>query len=224
MNTSIAARISISAALAYHVILFALIPMRPDLDPYWHTISEYAIGPYGWIMVMGFLLSALSYGSLFVAIRAQVPGIMGKVGLFILAVCTLGTVLVGVFITDPMPEVGGPQNADIVLSTAGTIHMIGGGSALALLPFGALLINLSIALKNKSWVKSKRALLLTAALPLLGLAAFIIHMNIYIIPLGDYAYGPDVPLGWPPRMLFLSYLVWIVTLSVQATRRIISQD
>lgn len=57
-----AARISIAAVVIYQVLLVALIFVRPDLDPYWHTISEWAIGPYGWIMTLAFLISALSYG------------------------------------------------------------------------------------------------------------------------------------------------------------------
>ena len=95
-----AARLSIAAIITYQLILIALIFIRPDLDPSWHTISEWAIGPYGWIMSMGFLISAVSYGSLFVAIKSQIQGIWGKIGLGILLICTIGTVGVGVFTTD----------------------------------------------------------------------------------------------------------------------------
>jgi hypothetical protein len=49
-----AARLSIAAVITYQVTLIALIFIRPDLDPYWHTISEWAIGPYGWIMSLAF--------------------------------------------------------------------------------------------------------------------------------------------------------------------------
>jgi hypothetical protein len=37
-----AARIAMAAVIAYQVLLLALIPLRPDLDPSWHTISEWA--------------------------------------------------------------------------------------------------------------------------------------------------------------------------------------
>jgi len=69
-----AARLSIAAVITYQVILIALIFIRPDLDPSWHTISEWAIGRHGWIMVLAFLISAVSYGSLFVAIKSQIRG------------------------------------------------------------------------------------------------------------------------------------------------------
>jgi hypothetical protein len=90
--------------------------------------------------------------------------------------------------------------------------MAGGGSALFLLPFAALLINTSL-LKNKSFANTGQIVWISGLMPLAGLIGFIIHMNLYIIPLGDYAYGPEVPLGWPPRLLLLTYGMWVITLS-----------
>jgi Protein of unknown function (DUF998) len=208
-----AARLSVTAVVTYQVLLIALIFIRPDLDPSWHTISEWAVGRHGWIMVLGFLISAVSYGSLFVAVKSQVRGTWGKTGIGILLICAIGTVGVGVFRTDPMP-----LTAQKSLSTVGALHVIFGGSALTLLPFAALLINLSLARKNQAWATARRALLWTAGLPLLGLAGFVAHLAIFVMPLGDDAYGPGVPLGWPPRFLFLTYMVWLITLASQAIK------
>jgi Protein of unknown function (DUF998) len=220
ISSKIAAWISIATIILYHTLMFALFFIRPDLDPYWHTISEWAIGPYGWIMVFAFLCSATSYGALFLAIKSQLIGLTGRIGVVLLFICCIGTVMVGVFVTDPMPEVGGPHHANIQLTTTGTLHMIGGSTALFLLPFAALLINLSLAIKNQKWVSAKPVLLITGFIPLLGLIGFVIHMMIYIVPLGDYAYGPDVPLGWPSRILLLLYMIWVVTLAVQQLRQL----
>jgi hypothetical protein len=207
-----AARLSIAAVITYQVLLIALIFIRPDLDPSWRTISEWAIGRHGWIMVLAFLISAVSYGSLFVAIKSQIEGIWGKIGLGILLICAIGTVGVGVFRTDPMPLT--PEKP---LST-GALHIIFGTSALLLLPFAALLINLSLARKNQAWAPARRALLWTAGLPLLGLIGSLAHLAIFVIPLGVGAYGPGVPLGWPPRVLFLTYMVWLIILALQAIK------
>ncbi len=208
-----AARLSIAAVIAYQAILIALIFIRPDLDPSWHTISEWAIGRYGWIMVLAFLLSALSYGSLLVAIKPQVRGVLGKAGLGLLLICAIGTVGVGVFITDPMPLT--PEKG---LSTSGALHVVFGTSAVILLPFAALLVNLSVALKNPAWVSSRRPLLWTAGVPLLGLVGAMVHLAVVVMPMGDNAYGPGVPIGWPARLVFLSYMVWLVTLATQVIR------
>ena len=205
-----AARLSIAAVITYQVLLIALIFIRPDLDPSWHTISEWAIGPHGWIMSLAFLISAASYGALFVAIKSQVRGIWGKIGLGILFICFIGTVGVGLFTTDPYPPEKNP-------TTTGILHVISGSSAMMLLPFAALLINLNLARQNKAWATARRALLWTAGLPLFALVGFVVHLVIFVIPLGDY-YGPGLQIGWPPRFLFLTYAVWLITLAWQAIR------
>jgi hypothetical protein len=208
-----AAWLSIGSVITYQILLIALIFIRPDLDPSWHTISEWAIGRHGWLMVMAFLISALSYGSLFGAIKSQTRGSSGNIGLALLLICTIGTVGVGLFVTDPMP-----LTAQRGLSLHGTLHVIFGSSVLMLLPFAALLINVNLARKNPAWTPARRALLWSAGLPMLGLAGFVMHMVIFLIPLGDDAYGPGVPLGWPPRFLLLSYMGWLITLAWQAIK------
>lgn len=207
-----AARVSIAAVTTYHVLLFTLIFLRPDLDPSWHTISEWVTGPYGWLMVMAFIVSAVSYGSLFAAIRLEVRGLSGKIGAGMLFICAIGTFGVGVFVTDPMP-------LRPPLSISGTIHTITGGLAMMLLPFAALLINRSIALKNEKFTAARRILLLTSGLPLLALIGMIVHLAFFVIPLGPEAYGPGVHIGWPPRILFLMYGVWVIIVAWQVIKR-----
>lgn len=124
------ARLSIAAVATYQLLLVALIFIRPELDPSWHTISEWAIGRHGWIMVLAFLVS-----------------------------------------------------------------------------FG-----------NSAWVRARRALLWTAGLPLLALVGSLVHLALFVVPLGEGAYGPGVPIGWPPRLLLLSYMVWLITVAWQAIR------
>lgn len=210
-----AAWLAIAAVLTYQVLLAALLFLRPDLDPYWHTISEWAIGPYGWVMTLAFLLSALSYAALWFLLRSQIRGLLGRMGLGILLICGIGTVGVGLFTTDPL---GTPPDA---ITTRGMIHMIAGFGALMLLPFAALLINLSLALKNQAWASARRILLWTGLLPLLGLVGFWVHLTLFVLPL-PVQYGPAVPLGWPNRCLLLTYMVWLITLAWQ-TRKVRSQ-
>jgi hypothetical protein len=172
-----AARLAMGAIVFYQILLIVLIFLRPDLAPSWHTISEWAIGPYGWIMSGAFLISALSYAALFVMMPLRPP-----------------------------------------LSTTGTLHVIFGTSQLVLLPFAALLINLSLARKNHTWARARRVLLWTAGLPLFGFGAFVLYSAISVFPLGPQAYGPGVNIGWPPRFAFFTYMLWLVTLACQAIR------
>jgi hypothetical protein len=97
-----AARLSFAAAATFLVVLAALHFIKPELDPSWHFISEYAIGKHDWIMVLAFLSLAVSYASLFVAIRSQLRTIAGGIGLTLLLVSALGLTFAAIFTTDPI--------------------------------------------------------------------------------------------------------------------------
>jgi hypothetical protein len=203
-----AARLAIVAIASYQILLIALIFLRPDLAPSWHTISEWAVGPYGWIMSSAFLISAMSYAALFVMLKPQLHGNLGRMGLGILLMCVIGATGVGICRTDPMP-------LHSPLSTRGTLHVIFGTGQLVLLPFAALLINLSLA-GNQAWRSARRVLLWTAGMPLFGFLSFAGYSAICVFPLGADAYGPGVNIGWPPRFTFLTYMLWVVILGWQA--------
>ena len=205
------ARVAMAAIIFYQFLSIALIFLRPDLNPSWHTISEWAIGPYGWVMSGAFLISALSYAALFVMLRSQLHGLSGRVGQGMLLICVIGATGVGIFTTDPMP-IRSP------LSTIGRLHVIFGSAQLVLFPFAALIINLSLARKNRAWARARRILLWTAGLPLFGFLAFALYTAIFVAPLGPQAYGPGVNIGWPPRFAFLTYMLWVLALCYQAIR------
>jgi hypothetical protein len=206
-----AARVAIAAIVSYQVLLITLIFLRPDLDPSWHTISEWAIGPYGWLMSATFLISAVSYAALFIMLWSQARGVLGRIGLGILFICVIGAFGVSVCTTDPMP-IRPP------LSIRGTLHVIFGTAQLVLLPFAALLINLSLARKNVVWAPARRVLLWTAGLPLFGFVALVVYSAIFVFPMGEQAYGPGVNIGWPPRFAFFTYMLWLVTLAWQGMK------
>jgi hypothetical protein len=206
------AKIAMGAVILYQVLLLALIPLRPDLDPSWHTISEWAIGPYAWLMKTAFFTSAVAYGAAFIMLRRQVRGAAGRIGLWMLFACFIGTVGVGLFTTDPLD---GPVKLP---SITGGLHILCGTTALFLLPFAALLINLGLARKSPAWSTRRLPLLATAALPLVGFLGFVIYTALFVVPLGPDARGPGVNIGWPPRVAFLSYMLWLVALAWQALR------
>ena len=55
-----AARLALATSALFVVLLAALHVLKSELDPSWRFISEYAIGDYGWMMVLAFLSLALS--------------------------------------------------------------------------------------------------------------------------------------------------------------------
>jgi hypothetical protein len=75
-----AAQLAMAAIVTYQVLLVVLIFLGPDLNSSWHGISEWAIGPCGWIMSGAFLLSALSYATLFLMLNSQLRATLGRIG------------------------------------------------------------------------------------------------------------------------------------------------
>jgi hypothetical protein len=198
--------LAIASAATYQVLLLLLVLLRPDLDPTWHTISEWVFGPYGWLMTVAFFVSATAYGAMVFLLTPQLSGPWGKVGLGLLLVCFVGTLGVATFPTDPLPV--DPATATVT----GTLHTIAGTSALVLLPFAALVINVNLARRNPAWHARRRLLLWGAGIPLIGLLGFVSYTAIFV-PSGPTAYGPGVHIGLPPRFALLSYAVWVVSLS-----------
>jgi hypothetical protein len=182
-------RLAGAAIIAYQVLLAAAVLIRPEIDPTRHPISEYAIGRLGWITVLAFMLAATAYTLLLAAVR---PVVRSRPGLLLLGICALGTAGVGVLVADPVAT---PWPA---MTATGRLHVVCGLSALTLLPFAALLINRDLA---RRFPESARVLRWTGRLPLTG---FVLHAVLAaVIP----------PEGWPPRLLFLTYAIWLLTLT-----------
>lgn len=201
-----AAWLAVSASVTYQLLLVVLIFLRPELDPSWHTISEWAIGPHGWLMLVTFFVSAISYLSLTAVLMPQASTRKGWIGLALLLLCAAGVAGAGLFTTDPMP-IRPP------LSTRGTLHVVFGTSQLVLLPLAALLVGLDLARPNGAVKQNERLPLSIAWLPLFGFLSFAVYTIVFVMPLGSEAYGPGVNIGWPPRVAFFTYSVWTIVIA-----------
>jgi hypothetical protein len=205
-----AAQVSVVAGLSFLTLLTVVHLLRQDVSLSWQTTSEYARGGAGWIMIVAFLVSAVSYGSLVVALAGRLRGLAGRAGLVVLSVAAVATMVGGVFVTDPIDT---PRDA---LSASGTLHGLGAGLALMATPVAALLINLRLAGRAPAGGAARRVLRWTAPLPLVALVLF---MTTQVVLLGeDGGFGPDVPIGGPERALVLAYAAWQIV-----TARIVSR-
>jgi hypothetical protein len=183
-----AARLSFAAAAAFVVLVVALHLLKPELDPSWHFISEYAIGRNGWMMVLAFLSLALSYVSLFVAIRSQLRTIAGRIGLALLLVSALGMTIAAIFTTDPITV------SEDAVTTEGTLHNLGGTLGIAM-PFAVGLIGWSLA-RNPAWSSAKRHLLWVSGLALVAFLVSFVSLGV-MVSQNDGKFGPKVMVGWP---------------------------
>jgi hypothetical protein len=201
-----AARLSLAATAIFVALLAALHVIKPELDPSWHFISEYAIGEYSWVMMLAFFCLALSCVSLFIAIKSQVPTLAGKIGLLLLLITAVGMTVAGIFPTDPI------TTGREAMTRTGQLHEL--GALLDLMPFAAPLISWSLARHNPVWRPARRALAWTAWLPLLGLVVFM-GSTMLMLP-ADGQFGPEVLVGWPNRLLILTYCIWLAAIAWQA--------
>jgi Protein of unknown function (DUF998) len=207
--TPTAALLSFAAAATFVVLLAALHFIKPELDPSWHFISEYAIGDYGWIMVVAFLSLAFSYVSLFVAIRSQLRTIAGRIGLVLLLVSALGLTIAAIFTTDPITV-----SKDEV-TTEGTLHNLGGTLGIAM-PFAAAIIGWKLA-RNPAWSSARRPLLWATGLALVAFVVSFFSVGVMASQSGG-KFGPDVLVGWPNRFEVVAYSVWLMVVAWQALK------
>jgi hypothetical protein len=82
------------------VIIVALHAIKPEFEPSWHFISEYAIGRHGWIMKLAFLIWAATCAALTLALRREVQTRPGKTGVAILWITVAALMIAGVFSQD----------------------------------------------------------------------------------------------------------------------------
>ncbi len=203
-----AARLSFVAAATFVVLLAALHFIKPEFDPSWRVISEYALGDHGWIMVIAFLSLALSCVSLFVAIRSQTRTTGGKTGLAFLLVAATGLIIAAIFPTDPITA------SRDELTTHGTLHGLGAALGIGF-PIAATLIGWSLA-RNQAWSSARRSLAWSAGLTWIGFLVFALSMA-FMFP-DDGKFGPDVLIGWPNRFMMAAFSVWLMVVAWQAIR------
>lgn len=203
------ALLSFASAATFVVLLAALHVIKPGLDPSWHFISEYAIGRHGWIMVLAFLSLALSYVSLFVAIRSQLRTIVGRIGLALLLASAAGLTIATIFTTDSITV-----SKDAV-TTEGSLHNLGGTLGLAM-PFAAALVGWKL-IRNPAWSLAKRPLLWATGLALVAFLVSFVSVGVMVSQSGG-TFGPDVLVGWPNRIEIVAYSVWLMVAAWQAIR------
>ena len=205
-----AACVSFAAAATFLVLLAALHIIKPEFDPSWRFVSEYAIGRNGWIMVLAFLFLALSCFSSMIAIRSQRKTTGGKIGLILLFVVAVALVAAGIFVGDPITA------SKDELTTHGSLHGLAAMIGIPGLPIAAVLISRSLG-RNQAWSSVRRLLLWTAHLTWISVLLMFASM---FIMLGQTQgkFGPEVLIGWPNRLVVLAYCVWLMVVGWRASQ------
>ena len=185
-----AALVSTAGTGIFLGILVVLHVLRPDLDPSWHFISEYELGPHGWLMHVAFISLAVGTTSVALAVVSQARSITGYLGIALLLISAAGMTLAGAFAP----------------ASNNRLHDV--GAMLDLVPFAALLLAWSLS-RNESWASTRVGLWAVALLPALGLLVFMVSMSILLSRNGGRP-GPSVWVGWQNRFMILMQCIWLL--------------
>jgi hypothetical protein len=193
-------------------ISFALIALlhalEPQYDPSWRFVSEYAVGPFGWMMQLAFGAMAMSFGALAISVRGEVNSQLGKAGIVMLFIAAAGCAIAGVFPIDPIL----PARTEPSLN--GSLHGLGSMLGIPALPVAAILVTYCLT-QLQDWQSSRLRLRLLANSTWISLVAMFLFMAAWLSA-SHGQFGPDVPLGWLNRIVVITYLAWAMLTAAAA--------
>jgi len=182
------------ACFTYSVIALLLLHiLRPDYAPAHHFISDYAVGPYGWVMTTWFL--AMSCGCLMLAIgmvRCGPNWIAARIGTFLLGVASIGLVVSAIFPTDVrLPE-----------TTTGEIHYISFLVNIGSILVAILLLSVSFGSQPR-WRPYRPTALTLAALVVLATVLQFLTLH------------KGAPYGLANRLAVTALIAWLLATSIR---------
>lgn len=196
-----AARLAFAGAAIWVILIVVLHILEPEFDPSWRMLSEYELGSYGWMMQLAFFSMGLSCLSTLVALWPYMQTAIGRFGLVSLAVVGIIGSGAGVFITDPIIAPA---------TVSGDFHTVCGLVFIFCFPITVTLIGLSLA-RDPARASIQRWLTLITAVVWAGFLAFIISLIIFVP--GKGGFGPDVLIGWPNRLMAVTYASWLMIIA-----------
>jgi hypothetical protein len=196
-----------SAAISLTLIAL-LHALEPQYDPSWRFVSEYAAGPYGWLMQIAFLAMAGSFAALAFALRQEVSTRSGRAGLIALCVSAVGCGIAALFSMDPIAPLPVQQ------TLSGSLHGLGSMIGIPALPVGAMLVTYCVT-RGEHWQSSRTRLRLLANLTWMSLVAMFVLLSAWLSANGGQ-FGPEVPIGWINRIVILAYLGWTIMMAALA--------
>lgn len=196
----LAAKLALATASLFALLVTLLHVIEPEFHPMWRFVSEYANGPFGWVMKLAFMVLAISCVATAVAIRRQVTTKPGKVGVALLFITAIGLVLAGL------------NNQDSITSTAvtseGNLHAVATMIGIPGFSIASLLVGLSLARNNKAWTSIRIKLLILSNASWISFIAMMGYMAVAMPMAGGF--GPDVWVGLINRIFLVAMTLWLI--------------
>jgi hypothetical protein len=202
---------AIGLACAFLSLLLLLHILKPELDPSWRWISEYEIGRFGWMMRLAFFCWGSAVLALTVTLWSSLQSALGGLGavwLMVIAVALFGA---GIFMTAPI--------TDRTPSRENSLHAICGAVVILTFPIAATVTALSLS--GGTAVSGGHGLVVVATtLAWVGLVTFLSSNIVAGVrsPSPERIGNPDIRVGWQNRFMVVTYVVWVVVVSVASLR------
>jgi hypothetical membrane protein len=187
--------IVIACVTYYALAVVALHVLRPEYDPISRVTSNYAVGPYGYLMTATFFaiaaaLLALSFG----LSRTLASTARSRVGFALLSAAGAGAVIAGVFPTDVTPD-------DSPVTIIGGVHILAGVAAFVCVTAGTLLVSRRLD-RDPEWRASRRPAFFLALVIVAGFLLSVIAQS-----LGGRGIGQRFFLG--------TVLLWLLFMAIR---------
>lgn len=189
--------------LLYPVAAITLHLLPTGFNPVTHELSDYANGPYGWLMTVGFLGLGLGLGSLllvWIVARGHDAGLLSPATLLLLGVWGAARFLAA-FFHDDLPAA--------VPTVHGRIHNVLGALAFFSVSIAMILASRSFR-REPHWSSLSR---LSRVLGVLALIATLLFVG------GVESSSPTHPvLGLSERVFYVCAIVWLLLVGSRIAR------
>src|SRR5215210_7023498 len=190
--TMVLALLTIVGVAVYLVNFTALHFLRPDVNPVLEPVSNYAVGPYGFLAIAANIGTGLAALALMVGLyRGIAPRGRSYVGLFLLGLYGISELMAAYFLIDVGAEA----------TMAGTIHNIVGNISFFAFPIGVILLSLGMG-KDERWRSLRRPALALSIVVVLTVILTIVGFNL------------GIGFGVTQRITNVASLVWMLAVTL----------
>lgn len=186
-------------AVGFILILLLLHVLKSSVNPNWQPISVYALGDFGWLMNLAFILFGISFLFLGISILQKLPSIGAKIGSILLIISSIGNFITGFFNTDPITTK--PEN----MSTGAEVHNVT-ASLLGLMILSTVFITIQFYKQNSLKPYKNSMLLITVVLWFSELV--LVSVMGYYLSETNGIISEQTPIGWYGRIVVVLCAVW----------------
>jgi uncharacterized protein DUF998 len=188
------ATVAILGTAYFVAVIIAMHVLSPEFNPVDRPTSEYAKGPFGYLMTSAFVSLSVSTWALAMGLRRNLlRSAQSRLGLGFLGVFGIGLLVAAAF---PIDLEGAPQ------TMAGTIHSINGPIAFLSLTLGTNLVS-RLLKRDPTWQ------------PISRIASVIAILMIPEFVAGGLAAARGTGAGLAQRILVATFVTWYLLMAIR---------